>query len=185
MADSRFFQEESEVGFDVPENWRVELETGSAAFPILVALRARELRIMVAIRVASGASPAARAATMRQDLSFRGITTIAESPSIFPETDVAGLDMLVNGERQRWISIVRHGVEISLTHTGKLEDVEIALREIAATVGLPNSTKTIKFLAEKQTYSPFDEAAELAGLSHFQKIARRFNIPLGPRRRKS
>lgn len=184
MTESRFFHEESKIGFDLPKDWRVELETKSAAFPLLVALRAGELRIMVAFRAANSAGPTARMTTMRRDLSSRGIGTTERPPTIL-ESDIAELDMRVNGERQRWISIVRHGVEISLTHTGKVEDVEVALRVIAANLSLPNPAKTLEFLTAEQMLSPFDEAAEVAGLSHFQKIARRFNIPLGPGRQKS
>ena len=165
-------------GFELPEGWRLELESANAVFPALVSMRAGDARVMAAARGAMSTELSERAASMQEELAARSIEARPVAAGLsFPDTgNVAAVEFEIDGNRQRWVSMVANGLEFSFTHTGSYEEVRKGLERLAATFRMPQEAQVRPFLIAR-ALSPTARAADLERLSHFQRVAARFHVP--------
>jgi len=187
MAESPYLHAELGFGFEMPSGWTLDLASSThPLFPILLSMRAGSARVMLAARAAAHADPGERASAMKDELAARGIEgrPVAGALHVPGTANVADVEFQIAGETQHWISLVTDGVEFSFTHTGPYADVRNGLAGIAATFRKPAAEQAQRFLSAhtRQAFAPGPE--ELAGLSHFQRVAARFNVPPAKRPRR-
>jgi hypothetical protein len=185
MAKTSYTHADLGFGFDVPDEWRIELESSSQAFPAIVALRQGEARIMIAARRALIPDLLERAANMRRQLDGRGIEAIrtTELPAFPNNGNVVALEFALDGVHQRWLSLVADDIEFSFTHTQTYDAVRTAVARIAATFRPTDRERTARFLAAWTAATPAAQAAAIGQLSDFERLATRFHVPLAPTRR--
>lgn len=184
MAETPYSHAELGFGFDIPPGWALELASSTnPLFPILLSMRAGSARVMVTARGAASVNPAQRSVAMKDELAARNIEARPLAGALnFPGTgNVAAVEFQIGGERQRWISLVTDGVEFSFTHTGPYSDVQNGLESIAATFRMPPADQARQFLSARARQTSVTRPEDLEGLSHFQRVAARFNVPAAKR----
>ncbi|GKS59788.1 hypothetical protein YTPLAS18_33150 [Nitrospira sp.] len=166
-------------GFEVPQGWTLDLDSANPRFPVIISMRSNTERIMVAIRATLTVNSAERATSMKDELAARGIDAKPVAAALsFPGTgNVATVEFQIGGQQQQWISMVTNGVEFSFTHTGSYEIVRKGLEHIAATFRMPQAEQARQFLIARAPQSPQARAEDLERMSHFQRVAARFNVP--------